>query len=563
MPRLTETTRRAIIDVITPFMGEGQRYAWITPIVDKRTHNIIEWHGASGEFTAKLVRLLEDRSIDGQPALYILLESMYSGVGLDIQHQLDILMQRLITKLPEESMEPEGAGRVKTPFQYLQTFTSAFISQWSAFMSDQKLIWTSNLQRMEVFHLSHIEPIASWILDNRPWKTITIPEDADRMILSDWYGNVIAYSIDPQSNRPIKQFLVEASYSSVPNHRFIGTGADKIVATAWDGQIIQFDMSSAEVINTTKQPSLVLILRTLRDGRIAYSNDHDEIILMDVDLKITWHLQCPAGIRDFWVVNRHDGEVDIFILTDDNQVLVSNSTKQSIDQTLQLPSVTDYSFIHQDGQSRLLLHYAPDQLQWLSWQPLVLLDESPLTLDAPITQITALSIKRESAIGLTKAGDIAYVYGGTCKVFRQKLPIEHIMVDEFKKFMFWLSEREIIAYALSDMVCSMELVETEGKLAINSVEALSVTLRNNGDLPVKAIKAQMICKDYDLIGRDHISEEDFYIPPGDTMTLRFNIQISQAGEIPIVLQLDLDSDIGIHNSLSLDFDVHVGRKYDT
>lgn len=560
MLQLNRSTRNEVIELLTPFMSENERKRWIFASFDSALLNDIDMEGANRAFTTKLVQTVEHRSVNNEPALCALMKTIKPELHGDVKELFENFLDRFCESPAPTLIDSQS---LEYPFKHLQTAYCGSRPLWAAINQRNHQLWIQRFQRIEVFNVSQPEAVASWVQDMRIWKNIFAPGNVDAIFASDWHGNLMMFR---ENNGHTTQLVHEAKFSSLPFHRVVSVDEKRIAAASWDGEIAIFDVTVGQ-IGRFETSGLVIQLRGCQDGRIAYITDLGEVGLASPDGKKCWTWHCQHKMRDFWIVPEPSGTEDLLflILTKDHHaIVVSNSMNPNWIQTEIGKQIEQYSYLQQGNEARLLLLLADNKLQWLSWQPLVLLDEPVVQLKETPKQIVALNIRREQSIVLTDRGELLLVQFVGYERYKPNSRVSSLLTDEERHFLFWFSDQQIDMFTLSIMNCSVELVNVDSQLKLSSYELLIIRLKNNGQLPIKSIKAEL-GSNYriDVIGQTVVEKSELSLQVGEEIPLNFHIQVGEDGKVPLTLELQLENTIGIKNIQTISLVAQVGRTNDS
>lgn len=447
--------------------------------------------------------------------------------------------------------EPAGQDFVSAveKFKPIRTFRTSLATGWSCFIEGSSALWVCDGKQVELFQYGSSEPIERWFLPELRWKSILPVIWQGNLVCSDWDGNIWLSSRDTRGRG---ERLHQASYSDLPVHRLVTGTHGELIAATWDGRIMTWDSKGQQHLRTSPgtMPYLPLSILPCPEGRAAVVDQGGYLRLLDATGKELWAWHADGKVSNIW----HDGaegeRIGFFLLLDQQrvaQIRAGEHHAQSISLGAPIRHVSH--LMRQAGDGETVVAVVGRGLEWLSWWPLRVITHPKAPHDFDPHECVALCDPERKAARIALALDESGKLFSLEDYILREYPtqaVRSMQLDSSGHFVCLALEETIDVYrnpAFPPTAPAIKLERVEGDLKVGRYQQLRFIVKNTGSAPIGRIQARLDGKAGYVVSQDLIDQRATLVP-GEVAVLSFRAKANEAGDLSLVLHMELEDEAG-------------------
>lgn len=447
---------------------------------------------------------------------------------------------------------PEGQPASNDSAQQIrpiQNFRTSLAPGWSCFLEDGKVAWLVDGKQVELFRLGSSETIDRWFLPDFRWKCCLAVIWQGNLVCSDWDGSLWLFN---GKTRGRGEALYSAHYDDLPIHLLAMGSRRELVAATWAGGVMSWDAQGHPLLQLPPRTLPYLPLKILPgpgDG-VTVFDQSGRLRLLDAKGKELWTWRAEGRVSEIWHDGAEEGRCAFFLLSDERRVTKITVGDSAAETVLFDAPVRHVShLLRQPGEGESVIAVAGKGLEWLSWLPfrIATLPGAPHSFE--VRHSAGLFDPQRRAARIALALDEC---GRLCSVEDERIrwydtpPARSMHLDPTGAFIWLVLDDAIQVYrnpALSRGAPALALETVDGDLAVGRYQSLRFVLRNTGSVAIGRIKASLAGRAAYVVSQDQIDQRT-PVKPGDTTLLCLRAKASEGGELPLVLNLEVEDEAG-------------------
>ena len=425
------------------------------------------------------------------------------------------------------------------------------------FIDSKGWLWISDSQQIRRFNtLDQTIRDTNWILPKQNWKIFFTSTSLGAIFGTDWDGGL--YVFDEQS-KGSGRALHTARYDDVPIHLVTvndNLAPPTIAAASWNGEIHYWEETGKAIFpkGSVKLAHLPTQILLLASRHLATCDETGQLRIYDPlgNQLYSWSASGSSNQIDHMWADVQPAETlsgRIFALLN-RKTLVKIDIPSMQAETIEFacPVVSLSHQQYDEAESWTCAGLEGGTVEWVSLSQFRIVDAKRVELGFEIQRLSAVYDPQNPnctlAVGLSKDGQFFSLQETDCHLFSTE-SIHRLVLDETGRFVYWLLPGKIEIYrnpVIEPYPCKVSLTRIEGTLQVGAYCELSMTLTNDGKIPISKIYAL-------LIGEGKIeesaSELELHLAPGESVQLNFSVRaLVQGTSVPLELHVEMDDEAG-------------------